>query len=257
VFREAAEAGKPITHICHLAARAGVRYSITHPDVYIHSNIQGTLVMLDMARDHKVFNFVFASSSSVYGENTKVPFSETDRVDAPVSPYAATKRSCELLALTYNHLYKIPMTALRFFTVYGPRGRPDMAPFKFIEAIYRGEAIDVYGDGSTLRDYTFVSDTVKGIVAALDKPFVNMQIINLGNSRPATLSRFIEVVERAVGKKAVINRKPPQPGDVPVTYADPRKARTLLDYWPAVDLEDGIQRMADWYIRKYGDRDRE
>jgi UDP-glucuronate 4-epimerase len=252
IFKKAQTDGAAITHICHLAARAGVRYSIENPDSYIHSNLQGTLVMLDMARDFEVANFVYASSSSVYGHNEKVPFAETDPVDNPVSPYAATKRGCELLAYTYNHLYGIPMAGLRFFTVYGPRGRPDMAPFKFIDAVYRGKPIDKYGDGTTSRDYTFVSDIVTGIVAAIDKPFVKMQLFNLGNSRTINLNRFIEVVEHAVGKKAQIRHMSPQPGDVPITYADLRKSQQLLGYSPQVTLEEGIQKMADWYIGKYG-----
>ncbi|ELR16878.1 NAD dependent epimerase/dehydratase [Acanthamoeba castellanii str. Neff] len=252
IFDQAQTDGAPITHICHLAARAGVRYSIENPDVYIHSNLQGTLVMLDMARDYTVTNFVFASSSSVYGENKKVPFAETDRVDNPVSPYAATKRACELLAKTYNHLYGIPMSGLRFFTVYGPRGRPDMAPYKFIDAIYNGKPINKFGDGTTSRDYTFVSDVVQGIVATIDMPFAELQLFNLGNSRTINLNRFIEVVEAAVGKKAVINHMPPQPGDVPITFADLRKSKQLLGYDPQVPIEEGIKRMAEWYIEKYG-----
>jgi UDP-glucuronate 4-epimerase len=251
IFEEAEAKGAPVTHICHLAARAGVRYSIQNPDVYIHSNIQGTLVMMDMARDFKVTNFVFASSSSVYGDNTKVPFAETDRVDSPVSPYAATKRGCELLAKTYNHLYGIPMSGLRFFTVYGPRGRPDMAPFKFIDAISKGTPIDKYGDGTTSRDYTFVSDIVKGIVAAIDRPFAELQLFNLGNSRTVDLNRFIEVVEDAVGKKAVIHQMSPQPGDVPITFADLRKSKQLLGYDPQVTIEEGIRKTAAWYLEKY------
>jgi UDP-glucuronate 4-epimerase len=252
VFERALADGVPITHICHLAARAGVRASIEKPELYVHSNVQGTLVMLDMAREFKVSNLVFASSSSVYGQNQQVPFSESDRVDDPVSPYAATKRGCELMASVYNHLYGIPMTGLRFFTVYGPRGRPDMAPFKFIDAIYRGKPIDQYGDGSTSRDYTYVSDIVTGVVSSIDKPFPKLEILNLGNSRTVNLSRFIEVVEEAVGKKAHINRMPPQPGDVPITYANLTKSHLLLGYDPQVSIEEGIRKTVKWYLSKYG-----
>jgi len=157
-----------------------------------------------------------------------------------------------LLASTYNHLYGIPMAGLRFFTVYGPRGRPDMAPFKFIDAIYRNQPIEKYGDGSTSRDYTFISDIVDGIVAAIDKPFAKLQLFNLGNSRAVSLNRFIQVVENAVGKKAIIKQMPPQPGDVPITFADLRKSKKLLDYAPQVPIEEGIQKMTEWYVSKFG-----
>jgi UDP-glucuronate 4-epimerase len=252
ILEDEAKNGRKITHICHLAARAGVRYSIENPDVYVHSNVQGTLVLLDLAREYKVYNFVYASSSSVYGNNEKVPFSETDPVDHPVSPYAATKRAMELLCSTYNHLYEIPMAGLRFFTVYGPRGRPDMAPFKFIANISRGQKIEKYGDGTTSRDYTYITDIVQGVLAAIDKQFAKMEIFNLGNSNTVTLNRFIEVVEEVVGKKALIRPMPLQPGDVPRTYADLTKSKKLLGYEPKVSIEQGLKNMADWYKLWYG-----
>jgi UDP-glucuronate 4-epimerase len=236
-----------IEKVIHLAARAGVRPSIELPSLYEDVNIKGTLNLLEFAKEFKIQNFVFASSSSVYGNANKVPFSEEDKVDYPISQYAATKKSGELFCYTYNHLYKIPMTCLRFFTVYGPRGRPDMAPYKFTKLINSGKQIEMYGNGLTKRDYTFVSDIVNGIMSALDKN-LNFEIINLGNSSPITLKHFIEVIEKNLGKKAEIVQKPMQPGDVEITYADVSKAKKLLGYEPKIKFEEGMKIFVDWFL---------
>eukprot|EP01040_Poterioochromonas_malhamensis_P015710 gene15710-17637_t len=239
------------THICHLAARAGVRPSIADPYIYVHSNIEGTTRLLDLARQHMVQNFVYASSSSVYGCSDKEVLSESDAVEKPVSPYAATKKACELLAYTYHHLYGLSVTGLRFFTVYGPRGRPDMAPFKFIERVFNGDAIQQYGDGSTSRDYTYIDDIVSGVVASIDRP-LGYEVINLGNGRPYLLKDFIRLVEKCVGKQAKIEILPEQPGDVDRTCADISKAQRLLGYNPQVPFEEGISRTVEWYrIARY------
>jgi len=234
------------THVCHLAARAGVRASILDPYIYVHSNIEGTTRLLDLARQFGVANFVYASSSSVYGNSDKDLLTEDDAVAKPVSPYAATKKACELLAYTYSHLYGINTTGLRFFTVYGPRGRPDMAPFKFIERVYHNIPIQQYGDGSTSRDYTYISDIAEGVVAAIDTP-LGYEVINLGNGRPYKLKDFISLVETCVGKKAVIQVLPEQPGDVERTCADISKARRLIGYSPRVTFEEGIRKTTEWY----------
>lgn len=235
------------TYICHLAARAGVRPSIVDPYIYVHSNVEGTTRLLDLARLYDCKNFVFASSSSVYGSSTASILTEADVVETPVSPYAATKKACELLAYTFHHLYGLNTTGLRFFTVYGPRGRPDMAPYKFIERIYHEQPIQQYGDGSTSRDYTYISDIVDGVVRAIDRP-LGYQIFNLGNGRPRLLKDFISLVEKCVGKKAIIEQLPEQPGDVQHTCADISKAADLLGYAPKVPFEVGIQLTAQWYL---------
>jgi UDP-glucuronate 4-epimerase len=232
--------------VLHIAAMAGVRYSIEHPALYESVNVGGTLNVLEMARQHGVENLIFASTSSIYGARQAVPFSETDRVDWPVSPYAATKRACELLAYTYYHLYQLNFTALRFFTVYGPRGRPDMAPYLFTKAVFEGTELRMYGDGSTSRDYTYIDDIVQGVLAAVDRP-LGYEIINLGNSRTVLLSEFIALVENLVGKQAHIVRYPVPPGDVPRTCADISKARDLLDYDPQTPFEEGMARFVEWY----------
>ena len=233
--------------VCHLAARAGVRPSLEDPFLYIQTNIQGTVILLELARKHGVKNFVYASSSSVYGSNTKVPFSESDPVDHPVSQYAATKRSTELMASTYHQLYKLNVTGLRFFTVYGPRGRPDMAPFKFVDRIFKETPIDKYGDGSSCRDYTYIDDIVTGVVSAIDHP-LGCEVVNLGNSQVVSLNEFISVVEECVGKKAIIKQLKEQPGDVPITYADCTKAQQLLGYSPQWDIRKGMKSFVNWYI---------
>jgi UDP-glucuronate 4-epimerase len=232
--------------IVHVAAMAGVRYSIRYPERYESVNVRGTLNMLEMARRYHVENFVFASTSSIYGARHKVPFSEEDRVDWPVSPYAATKRACELMAYAYHHLYELNFTALRFFTVYGPRGRPDMAPYLFTEAVFQGKELKMFGDGSSSRDYTYIADIVQGVVAALDKP-LGYEIINLGNNRTIFLRDFIALVERLVGKKANVVQHPMPPGDVPRTCADISKARRLLGYDPQTPFEQGLARFVKWY----------
>jgi len=235
--------------IIHLAARAGVRPSILNAFLYEDVNVRGTLNILDLAKEFKVRNFVFASSSSVYGINKSVPFSESDNVDNPISPYAATKKSGELLCFTYHHLYGLNMICLRFFTVYGPRGRPDMAPYLFTKSINEGKPIEVFGDGHSKRDYTFVSDIVMGIVSALDKE-LGYEIINLGNSQPIELNELISVIEQNLGKKAKIARKQMPEGDVPITYAGISKAQKLLGYNPKTTVKEGMKRFIDWYLKE-------
>jgi UDP-glucuronate 4-epimerase len=235
--------------IIHIAAMAGVRYSIQRPELYEEVNVRGTLNMLEVARRHRVRNFVFASSSSVYGVQEKVPFSEDDPAVYPISPYAATKRAAELLCYTYHHLYGLPCTCLRFFTVYGPRGRPDMAPYLFTHWIIEDKDLIMYGDGSTRRDYTYIDDIVVGVVAALDADLA-FEIINLGNSQTVALRDFIAVVEAAVGKPARIRQEPVQPGDVPITCANADKARRLLGYSPTTPVEEGIPRFVAWYRKE-------
>jgi UDP-glucuronate 4-epimerase len=239
--------------VCHMAARAGVRPSIQDPFVYIHSNIKGTTQLLELSHKYGVKNFVFASSSSVYGGSTSTYFSEEEAVDHPVSPYAASKKACELLAYTYHHLYNLNVTGLRFFTVYGPRGRPDMAPFKFIDRVSRGVQIQQFGDGSSSRDYTYIDDIVEGVVRSIDRPY-SYQIFNLGKGSGTSLKEFIDLVQKHTGKKAIIKVLPDQPGDVPYTCADVSKAKKLLGYKPRISFEEGIRRTAKWYKEAYGDR---
>lgn len=233
-------------HVVHMAARAGVRPSIDDPFVYIHSNILGTTRLLELARIHGNDCFVWASSSSVYGGSMNEEFHEDDLVDKPVSPYAATKKACELMTYTYHSLYGMNVTGLRFFTVYGPRGRPDMAPFKFVDRVSRGLEVQQFGDGSSSRDYTYIADIVDGVVRALDRP-LGYQIFNLGNGSPYRLSDFIALVEKYVGKEANIKVLPDQPGDVPRTCADISKARELLGYEPKIPFEEGIRLTVEWY----------
>lgn len=239
-----------IDKICHLAARAGVRYSIQHPLLYEEVNVKGTTLLLEMARNHHIHDFIFASSSSVYGGNTKIPFSESDPVDHPISPYAATKKACELIGHTYHHLYKMNVIGLRFFTVYGPWGRPDMALFQFTKSIVNGEPIEVYNHGKMRRDFTYIDDVVAGVVAALDVE-VGYEIFNLGNSHPEELETFIECIEKALGKKAHKKYLPIQPGDVPETYADIAKAKKILGFEPKTRLENGIPQFIKWYREYY------
>jgi len=235
-----------ITHVCHLAARAGVRPSIDDPYIYVQSNVMGTVALLEMAAQNSTTNFVYASSSSVYGGSQKERFSEDDIVDEPVSQYAATKKACELMAATYNSLYGLNCTGLRFFTVYGERGRPDMAPFKFIHRVMNGITIDQYGDGSSERDYTYIGDIVDGVVRALDRPLGNA-VVNLGRGTPVNLTTFIKTIESLCGRKAIINLMPMQPGDVPRTSCDTSRARKLLGYEAKVSLEEGLDRTVKWY----------
>jgi UDP-glucuronate 4-epimerase len=239
-----------ITFVCHMAARAGVRPSIQDPYIYIHSNIEGTTRLMELSAKFGVENFVFASSSSIYGGSTSTFFSEEESVDNPVSPYAATKKACELLAYTYHHLYKINVTGLRFFTVYGPRGRPDMAPFKFIDRVSRGMEIQKFGDGSSSSDYTYIEDIVDGVVRAIDRPY-GYQIFNIGKGSGTSLNDFIDLVQKHVGKPARIQELPDQPGDVPYTCADVSKAERLLGYSSIVPFEEGIRRTVEWYQTAY------
>jgi len=232
--------------IVHLAARAGVRASIELPLLYEEVNCRGTLNLLEMARRHQVRRFVFASSSSVYGNVKETPFSEDARIDRPVSPYAATKAAGELYCHNYHHLFGISCTALRFFTVYGPRQRPDMAIHKFAMLIEQGKEIPFYGDGSTARDYTFYTDILDGVEAAIDRD-LGFEIINLGESRTTTLSKLVAVIEKELGKKAILNKLPIQPGDVELTCADVSRAKRLLDYNPSTTIEDGIHRFVEWF----------
>lgn len=241
-------AAYPIDKVVHFAARAGVRPSIDQPLLYEDVNIKGTLCLLELARQHRVSQFVFASSSSVYGANTKTPFSEEDRIDRTVSPYAATKYAGELMCYTYQHLYGIPTTCLRFFTVYGPRQRPEMAIHKFARYIHEGKAIPVFGDGSTARDYTFIDDIMEGVLATLDHPFP-YEVFNLGESSPVTLKELVETLERVIGKPAVIQSMDLQPGDVEITYADVAKARRLLGYNPSTSITKGLTLFNEWYVQ--------
>lgn len=238
------------TWVCHMAARAGVRPSIQDPYVYIHSNIKGTTHLMELSAKHGVKNFVFASSSSVYGGSKSTFFSEEESVDNPVSPYAASKKACELLAYTYHHLYNLNISGLRFFTVYGPRGRPDMAPFKFIDRVSRGVEIQQFGDGSSSRDYTYISDIVDGIVRALDRPH-KYEIFNLGKGSGTSLKEFIDLVQKHTKQDAHIKVMPDQPGDVPYTCADVSKAFSMLGYKSKVPFDEGIRRTVEWYNSAY------
>merc|ERR1711884_365166 len=240
--------------VCHLAARAGVRPSIADPFVYIHSNIKGTTQLMELSHKFGVKNFVFASSSSVYGGSKNVLFSEEENVDFPVSPYAASKKACELSAYTYHHLYKLNISGLRFFTVYGPRGRPDMAPYKFIDRVSKGLELQQFGDGSSSRDYTYISDIVDGVVRAIDRPHP-YQVFNLGKGDGTSLKEFIDLVQKHVGKKAIVQVMPDQPGDVPYTCADVAKARNLLGYKASMKFEDGIRETARWYKETFETKD--
>jgi UDP-glucuronate 4-epimerase len=234
--------------VVHFAARAGVRASIEDPVLYEKVNVGGTYLVYEMMRRHSVKNIIFASSSSVYGEQDKVPFSENDSVSRPISPYAATKKAGEEIAFTYFHLYNINSVCLRFFTVYGERGRPDMAPWKFVENILLDKSIQQYGNGSSLRDYTYISDIVDGILSAIDKVSdLGYEIINLGNGKPIALSEFIKIIEKITGKKANIQKIGEQQGDVKQTHADISKAKKLLGYEPKVGAEEGLARFVEWY----------
>ncbi len=240
-----------ITHVCHLAARAGVRPSIEDPHVYVHSNVTATTTLLQQSVESHVKNFVYASSSSVYGGSKATYFSERDDVSFPVSPYAATKKACELMAHTFSHIHGLPTSGLRFFTVFGERGRPDMAPLMFIDRISRGLQIKQFGDGTSSRDYTYVSDIVDGILRSIDRPYA-CEVFNLGKGSGTTLLEFIGMVEKYTNKKAVKDILPDQLGDVPRTCADTSKARVLLGYNAKVMFAEGIRRTVAWYNRKNG-----
>ena len=232
--------------VIHLAAMAGVRNSLENPLLYSDVNVRGTQILLEEVRKRPAMRFVYASSSSVYGGNEKVPFSEADDIHQPISPYAATKRAAELLCFTHHHLYANPITCLRFFTVYGPRQRPEMAIHKFVRMTLAGRAIPFFGDGTSRRDYTFIDDIVDGVVRALDRPN-GYQIYNLGESSTISLAELVEAIGRAVGRAPVLDRQPMQPGDVTITYADVSKARAELGYEPSTDLEAGLTRFMAWY----------
>jgi len=236
--------------IAHLAARAGVRPSIQHPQLYYDTNVTGTLHLLDAARVTGVERFIFASSSSVYGISKTVPFSEDQHLTQTLSPYAATKIAGEFLCSTYSHLYQMRVVALRYFTVYGPRQRPDLAIHQFTRRIYAGQPIDQFGNGTTRRDYTYIDDIIQGTMAALKYEGPLFDIFNLGESDTIQLNDLIAAIENALGKKAKINRLPEQPGDMPLTCADISKARKLLGYNPATRLSDGLPQFIDWFLKR-------
>jgi UDP-glucuronate 4-epimerase len=238
--------GQPVDAVIHIAARAGVRPSIQDPALYVNTNVHGTLNLLESCRRHGTRKFLLASTSSIYGVNPKVPFSEEDPVFSTLSPYAATKLCCEQLGSNYSRLYDMQVMCLRFFTVYGPRQRPDLAIHKFAKRLLRDEPIELYGDGSTRRDYTYVDDIVDGVWGALAYNATPFEIVNLGESQTTTLARLVELLELATGKQARIQRLPDQPGDVPVTYADISKARRLLGYNPHTQVEEGIPKFVAW-----------
>lgn len=248
--------------VIHLAAQAGVRYSIENPHAYVDSNLIGFVNVLEGCRQQQSAHLVYASSSSVYGMNSKIPFSTEDRVDFPISLYAATKKSNELMAHTYSHLYNIPTTGLRFFTVYGPWGRPDMAYFSFTQKILKGETIDVYNYGKMERDFTYIDDIVEGIVRVMDHIPSSQEseittanapykIYNIGNNQPIKLERFIKAIESAAGKQAIKNSLPMQPGDVPRTYADVKELMLDVNFKPSIEIEEGIQNFMNWYKAYY------
>lgn len=244
-FLETVFEKESVDKVVHLAAMAGVRVSLLNPSLYADVNVSGTINMLDMSVKHKIKNFVYASSSSVYGGNTKLPFSEGDSVDTPLSPYAATKKATELLAHVYSHVHGLNTTGLRFFTVYGPWGRPDMALCGFTEKILAGQPIDVYNFGKMSRNFTYIDDIVSGILTVLDAN-LKYDIVNIGGDREEQLTRFIEVIEENLGQKAEQNLMPIQPGDVPSTVADISKLRTM-GWEPTTQIEEGIKNFVAWY----------
>ncbi|MCU0238426.1 MAG: SDR family NAD(P)-dependent oxidoreductase [Pyrinomonadaceae bacterium] len=248
-LREIFESTK-IDVIVHLAARAGVRPSLEQPQLYVQTNINGTMNLLELAHEFGVKQFVFASSSSVYGINCKIPFSEEDKIQQPISPYAATKAASELLCHTYSHLYDIRCVCLRFFTVYGARQRPDLAIHKFSKLILDEKPIPVFGDGSTRRDYTYIDDIIQGVRAAISYDKTIYEVFNLGESETIELRELINLLEEKLGKKAIIDRKPLQAGDVPCTFSDISKATKLLNYNPTTKIENGIEKFVEWLQQK-------
>ncbi|MFN0042725.1 MAG: NAD-dependent epimerase/dehydratase family protein, partial [Alphaproteobacteria bacterium] len=254
----AASADEPgIDRVVHLAAQAGVRYSLTHPEAYIRANLEGHFAIVEFCRNLKTFrNLVYASSSSVYGGNTKLPFSVEDAVDTPISLYAATKKADELMSHCYAHLYGLPMTGLRYFTVYGPWGRPDMAAFLFTRAILAGEPITLFNAGDMKRDFTFIDDAVRGTLAALDRPAkaeagrAAHRVYNIGNHRSERLTHLVALIEAETGRKAVVRHAPMQPGDVKETFADIEISRRDLGFEPSTTIDEGIPRFVAWY-REY------
>ena len=247
--------------VIHLAAQAGVRYSIQNPQSYINSNLVGFANVLECCRNYHVEHLLFASSSSVYGNQQKVPFSESDQTDQPVSLYAATKKSNELLAYSYSHLYHIPMTGMRFFTVYGPKGRPDMAYYSFAEKIMRGESIKIFNQGDLYRDFTYIDDIIEGIMRLIGNSAVLMQepspafkVYNIGNNKPEKLMYFVETLEKCLGRTAVKEFMPMQPGDVYQTYADVSELERDVCYHPTTSLEQGLEKFAEWYLGKWKEK---
>lgn len=234
------------THIVHLAAQAGVRYSLTNPDSYVHSNLDGFVQLLEVCKENPSIKFIYASSSSVYGLNTKIPFAESDMTDAPSNFYGATKKANELIAHAYHHLYKVPVTGLRFFTVYGPWGRPDMAYFSFARAIMQGSPVPLFHKGEMQRDFTYIDDIIQGCISAIDLG-ADCELFNLGHNKPHSVNELISYLEIALNKKAVIEHKPMQPGEVPITFADIAKSRQKLGFEPKVPLKKGIELFAEWY----------
>jgi len=237
--------------VIHLAARAGVRPSLADPALYQRVNVEGTVNVLEAARTHRVKKITIASSSSVYGVNSKIPFAENDPIFSAVSPYAASKLACEALGHVWHHIYKMDVAMLRFFTVYGPRQRPDLVIYKFAKLITAGKPIPVFGDGSAARDYTFITDTLDGIIACTQKEF-GYELFNLGESQTIKLNDLIQLLEKLLGKKAEIDRQPMQPGDVPITFADISKARARLGYNPQVKIEQGLPKFVDWFLKSNG-----
>ncbi len=235
--------------VIHLAARAGVRPSLQEPALYQRVNVEGTVNILEAARTRGVKKLTLASSSSVYGVNAKVPFAESDPIFNPISPYAASKMACEALGHVYHHIYGLDIVMLRFFTVYGPRQRPDLAIHKFARLIHEGKPIPVFGDGSTARDYTYVTDIVDGIIACTAREF-GFEVFNLGESQTVKLNYLIDLLEKSLKRSAIIDRQPPQPGDVPITFADVSKAKAKLGYSPRVKIEEGLPLFVDWFARK-------
>lgn len=248
--------------IVHLAAQAGVRYSLENPKAYVDSNLLGTWNILELAKEHRPEHLLLASTSSIYGANEKIPFAEMDRADEPMTLYAATKKSGELMAHSYAHLYKIPTTAFRFFTVYGPWGRPDMALFKFVDNILRGQPIDIYGEGRMSRDFTYIDDLIEGIVrlmqvapgennrvAGIDtlSRHARFRVVNIGGGQPVELMQFVETVEKAVGRPVLRNMLPMQQGDVPRTYAAPGLLKALTGFCPDIPVSSGVQKFVEWY----------
>src|SRR5215813_10552312 len=238
--------------VVHLAARAGVRPSLENPLGYENTNVRGTYTLLEAARLNRVQKFIFGSSSSVYGTNSRVPFSEDDPVSKPISPYAATKIAAEAACHTYSHLYDMKVICLRFFTVYGARQRPDLAIHKFASLISQESPIPMYGDGTSRRDYTYIDDIISGVLAALELETSSFEIINLGEARSVALRELVKLLERALGKRATIDYQPAQAGDVPVTYANITKAKSLLGYHPRIQIEEGIERFVKWFKQQPG-----
>ncbi len=267
---EALFANEGFDRVIHLGAQAGVRYSIENPHAYVDSNVTGTLHILEGCRHHKVEHLVYASSSSVYGANTAMPFSTRQNADHPLALYGATKKANELMAHTYSNLYGLPTTGLRFFTVYGPWGRPDMAPIRFAKRIAEGKPIDVYNYGKHSRDFTYIDDIVEGVIRTLDHTAtanpewdsaapdpatsrVPWRVYNIGNQQPVDLMKFIQLIEENIGRKAEMNMLPMQPGDVPDTWADTEDLAADVGYQPSTPIEDGVRKFVEWYLDYYGD----